>query len=88
MSALPEPLRRLISELTRLPGVGEKTATRLAHHLLRAPREHVEALASALVEVKDKLHPCPTCGNQTDLAECSLCSDYSRNRKLICVGGE
>ena len=85
MSALPEPLQRLIEELMRLPGVGQKTAARLAHHILRAPRAQAEALARAIQEVRERLHPCPQCGNLTDLPVCRLCTDPTRDAKVLCV---
>jgi len=85
VSALPEPLERLIEELMRLPGVGQKTAGRLAHHILRSPRVEAEALASAIREVREKLGPCRECGNLTDMELCRLCTDASRDRRMLCV---
>ncbi len=82
---MSDPLARLVGELSRLPGIGPKTAARLAHHLLKVPRRDAEALASAVLEVKDKLFHCSTCGAITDIDPCRICSDELRTRKMICV---
>lgn len=82
---MPDPLARLIGELSRLPGIGPKTATRLAHHVLRTPREDAERLAGALLEVKDKLFHCSRCHAITAEEPCSICTDESRDRQRICV---
>lgn len=78
-------LSQLISELARLPGIGRKTAQRLAFHLLRAPRDEALALSSAIVEVKDKIRYCRSCGNFTEEELCEICKDASRNESLLCV---
>jgi recombination protein RecR len=83
--ALPEPLIRLIDELKRLPGIGPKSAQRLAFHLLRTPREHVERLAEALRDVKDRVTHCTVCNNITDSDPCPFCSSDARDRSIICV---
>ena len=83
--ALPEPLIRLIDELKRLPGIGPKSAQRLAFHLLRTPREHVERLADALRDVKDRVTHCTVCNNITDSDPCPFCSSDVRDRSIICV---
>jgi recombination protein RecR len=75
----------LIRALTKLPGVGEKTATRLAFHVLRAPSELADELAQALVEVKAKIRLCSTCMNLTEVDPCALCADPRRDPRLICV---
>ncbi|MEO1368423.1 MAG: recombination mediator RecR [Acidobacteriota bacterium] len=80
-----DPLTRLITELARLPGIGQKTAMRLAHHVLRTPRDEAENLAQALVDVKDKLFHCSVCNAITDVDPCSICSDPERDRSRICV---
>ena len=85
MSALPPPLARLIQQLTKLPGVGEKTATRLAFHLLRADRHDVEQLADALVKVRDETRLCSICLALTATAPCNLCHDPQRDAHAICV---
>ncbi len=81
----PEPLERLVQELQRLPTVGPKTAVRLAFHLLGAPIGEVEALASAMVDVKSKLGACQRCGNLSDRSLCSLCRDPRRDTSSLCV---
>lgn len=80
-----EPVARLIEELHRLPGIGPKSAQRLAYHLLRASREEAEALAHAIIEVKDKITLCAVCQNTTDVNPCVICADQSRDRGMICV---
>ncbi len=85
MSAFPPPVARLIEELSRLPGIGEKTATRLAFHLLRTERHHVEALAQALAGLRDGTRLCSVCFGLTDTDPCRLCQDPQRSEELICV---
>ena len=80
-----DPLSRLVGELSRLPGIGPKTATRLAHHLLKVPRADAEALATAVLEVKDKLFHCSVCNSITDVEPCDLCTDPQRDASKICV---
>ncbi|HEY1817348.1 MAG TPA: recombination mediator RecR [Kofleriaceae bacterium] len=80
-----DPIRRLVQELSRLPGVGEKTATRLAFHLVRGNRQHVLDLAQALVDVTDKIRLCSVCMNMTEQDPCALCSDSQRDAETICV---
>jgi len=82
---MSDPLSRLVTELARLPGIGQKTATRLAHHVLRVPREEAEGLAQALIDVKDKLFHCSICNSITDRDPCAICSDPDRDRSRICV---
>lgn len=79
------PLATLIGELSRLPGVGAKTAGRLAHHLLRVDRAEAAALTKAILDIKDKLFHCSTCNAITDVDPCSVCSDPDRDRTRICV---
>jgi recombination protein RecR len=79
------PLANLINELTKLPGVGGKSAARLAYHILKRPRAEVEALASAIVEVKQKIFRCSTCNNMTDVDPCAICTDPRRDATVICV---
>jgi recombination protein RecR len=79
------PVARLIEELHRLPGIGPKGAQRLAYHILRATREEAQALADAIVEVKERISLCSVCQNTTDTNPCLICSDESRDRSLICV---
>jgi recombination protein RecR len=79
------PVARLIEELHRLPGIGPKGAQRLAYHLLRSTREEAQALANAIVEVKERISLCAICQNTTDVDPCLFCSDDSRDRSSICV---
>ena len=85
MSALPAPLARLIHELVKLPGIGEKTATRLAFHLLRTERRDVEQLAGALIAMRDEVKLCSVCLGLTADDPCALCSDPRRDTEVICV---
>jgi len=85
MSAVPAPLARLIQELVKLPGIGEKTATRLAFHLLRTARQDVDQLAAALVKMRDETRLCSVCLGLTAADPCALCSDPQRSADLICV---
>lgn len=82
---MPEPLSRLIGELARLPGIGPKTATRLAHYLLKVPATEAAALAQAIVEVKEKLFHCSVCNAITAVDPCRYCADPRRDRGRICV---
>src|SRR5690606_20273542 len=81
----PEPIARLIDSFSRLPGIGPKTAGRLAFHVLRMKEEDVLAFAQALVSVKRNLHYCSICFNITDTDPCRLCQDKSRDASVICV---
>ncbi|MGP0096955.1 MAG: recombination mediator RecR [Terriglobales bacterium] len=85
MSRFAEPMTRLIDELKKLPGVGNKSAQRLAFHILRSSAEDAEALASAVRDVKAKLRLCSICNNITDDDPCVYCSSPTRNQKLVCV---
>ena len=80
-----QPISKLIQELTRLPGIGEKTASRLAMYILRTPKEMAEALARAILEVKEKIRFCSQCFNLTDQDPCRICQDPKRNREALCV---
>jgi len=82
---MADPLARLVAELARLPGIGPKTAARLAHHLLRQSREQAGELARAIVEVKEKLFHCSQCNAITDLQPCRICSDPARDATRLCV---
>jgi recombination protein RecR len=81
----PETLTRLIDELKKLPGIGGKSAQRLAFHILRAPREDADRLCEAVREVKDRVTYCSICNNITDADPCRFCADLSRDQALICV---
>jgi recombination protein RecR len=80
-----EPVTRLIDELARLPGIGPKSASRLAFYLLRAPRPQALSLAEAIIEVKERIILCSRCFNITEQDPCQLCQDTTRDRSLICV---
>jgi recombination protein RecR len=81
----PEALAKLIDAFTRLPGIGSKTAGRLAFHVLRMKEEDVTDFAKALVNVKRNLHYCSVCCNITDIDPCRICQDKSRDASIICV---
>jgi len=80
-----DPIGKLIRELAKLPGVGEKTATRLAFHVLRSPVEYARELAQALLEVKEKIRLCEICMNLTESSPCALCADARRDAHVVCV---
>ena len=85
MPDFAEPLARLITEFKRLPGIGQKSAQRIAFHLLRAAREEAEQLASAILDVKDKLGLCRVCNNISESDLCIYCRDPNREAKVVCV---
>ena len=85
MSKFAEPMTRLIDELKKLPGIGSKSAQRLAFHVLRTPREDAERLCQAIRDVKDRVTYCTTCNNITDADPCQLCDDPGRDHRIICV---
>ena len=85
MPDFAEPLARLITEFKRLPGIGQKSAQRLAFHVLRAGRDDAERLGQALLDVKDKLGLCRVCNNISDSELCQFCRDSNRDQKMICV---
>ncbi len=80
-----EPIARLINELSRLPGVGGKTAQRLAFHILNMPKDKVRSLAQAIYEARDKIQYCSICTNMTDKDPCGVCSSHQRDRSIICI---
>src|SRR3989454_9427875 len=88
MSKFAEPMARLIDELKKLPGIGGKTAQRLAFHILRSKDEDAEALAAAVRDVKANLRLCSICNNITDVDPCVYCSSANRNQRLGCVVGK
>lgn len=79
------PIARLVRELAKLPGIGEKTAARLSFHILRAPAEDAAALAAAIAEVKQKIRFCSVCCDLTDRDPCAICADARRDPTLVCV---
>ncbi|MFB0505902.1 MAG: recombination mediator RecR [Thermodesulfobacteriota bacterium] len=80
-----EPIERLINELTKLPGIGRKTAARLTYHILRIPRKDAQELARGIIDVKEKIQLCSVCFDLTDKDPCRICSDSRRNDEVICV---
>jgi recombination protein RecR len=85
MPQLPEPLERLIQELSRLPGIGPKTAQRLAFHLLRSDRQRADSLAQAIADVKARIGYCERCYNIAEGSLCTICSSSRRDPTLLCV---
>lgn len=85
MGIYPPPLERLIEQLSKLPGIGQKSATRVALYLLRSHRELAESLAKTLMEVKDKIEFCSICFNLTDENPCSICRDQNRANGILCI---
>ncbi|NLA69932.1 MAG: recombination protein RecR [Clostridiales bacterium] len=85
MNRYPRALTRLINELSHLPGIGNKTAQRLAYHILSVSDKEANQLAEAIVNAKRSLRYCSVCGNLTDQDPCLICQDSERNRKIICV---
>jgi recombination protein RecR len=85
MSKFAEPMTRLIDELKKLPGIGSKTAQRLAFHILRSSDDDAAALAAAVRDVKASLRLCSVCNNITDVDPCVYCSSATRNHRLVCV---
>ena len=82
---MTDPLARLVGELSRLPGIGPKTATRLAHHMLRIPKAEAARLSQAILDVKEQLFHCSRCNSITDRDPCSICADPERDSTRICV---
>jgi recombination protein RecR len=78
-------VENLVAQLTRLPGIGSRTAQRLAFHVLQKPKDEALALATALIEVKERVRFCRECGNLTEEEVCAICTDARRDRALICV---
>ena len=85
MPDFAEPLARLINEFKHLPGIGQKSAQRLAFHVMRASREDADHLAQAILDVKDKLTLCRVCNNIADSELCQFCRDTNRDQRLLCV---
>jgi len=85
MSFVAEPIARLIEELNKLPGIGPKSAQRLAYHLLRSHDEEAKALAEAILTLKEKIKLCSLCFNNTDCDPCRICQDKERDHSKICV---
>lgn len=85
MSELAAPLEQVVHELAKLPSIGRKTAQRLAFHLLDTPRSEAEALAQAIVEMRERIRLCVDCFNLADSEHCPVCRDPKRDRSLICI---
>ncbi len=83
-----EPILKLATQLGRLPGIGPKTAQRLAYHILDLPESQAEELANAILDAKRDVHFCPVCGTYTDVSPCAICSDPRRDDGLLCVVSE
>ena len=81
----PEPLAKLVEQLQRLPGIGAKSAQRLAFHILKTPREEIDRLAAAMTEVKERVTYCSVCSNITDTDPCFFCTDSGRDQRVISV---
>src|SRR5262245_21776321 len=81
----PDPLNRLVAQLAKLPGIGEKTAQQLAFHILRSPVGYARDVANAISEVKDKVHLCSRCFSLTEQELCGFCRDSRREERVICV---
>jgi recombination protein RecR len=82
---MADPIRRLVQELARLPGIGEKTATRLAFHLIRSSHQQIRDLAQALLDATEKIRLCSICMNMTEAEPCAMCTDPRRDADTICV---
>lgn len=88
MRVFPAALERLTEQFARLPGIGGKTAQRLAFHMLSLPQQQAEEFASAILEAKNTVHLCPVCQNLTDRDICPICDDETRDQSVICVVAE
>ena len=80
-----EPIVRLTTQLSRLPGIGQKTAQRLAYHILDLPVSQAQELAAAIIAAREKVVDCPICGTYTDVSPCGICSDTARDGSILCV---
>jgi recombination protein RecR len=85
MSSHAKPIDQLIEALTRLPGVGKKSASRLAFHILRSSTAEAQGLARAILDVKEKIHLCSLCFNLTDEDPCRICQDERRSKEILCI---
>lgn len=88
MQRLPEPLKVLVEQLSRLPGLGPKSALRLAMTLLKWPENNTRSLGKAIHDLRDKLHLCSSCGSLTDTDPCGICTDTTRVRDTLCLVSE
>ena len=85
MALYAKPIDRLVEALTKLPGIGRKTASRLAFHILRSSPSEAQELARAILDVKEKIHLCSICFNLTDEDPCGICQDHGRSKEVLCV---
>jgi recombination protein RecR len=85
MLGVPKSFERLVAELQRLPGIGPKSAARLAYHLLRSPREEAERLSRVIIDARDAVVRCSICGTLTEEDPCAICSDPQRDSSILCV---
>lgn len=85
MAVIPPSINRLIDEFSRFPGIGKKTAQRMAYHLLNAPNEQAAHLAEAIMDLKQQIFSCTVCGSITEENPCSYCTDAKRDDNLLCV---
>src|SRR5579864_6828596 len=85
MTITAKPISRVVDELSRLPGIGPKTAQRLTYHLLRSPSDQAQALAEAILELKSRVVLCSECFNITERSPCATCTSPERDRSCICV---
>jgi len=85
MNQTLEPIAKLTAQLSRLPGIGAKTAQRLAYHIIEMPKEDVKKLADSMIDAKERIHYCEICGNYTEQKLCSVCADPSRSSDVLCV---
>ena len=85
MSTLPPTLNKIIESFTRFPGIGKKTAHRLGLHVLKSNKDDIESFAQALLDVKNKIRTCSICHNFSELNLCEICSDDTRDKKIICI---
>ena len=88
MAAPADPIQRLIATLARLPGIGEKSATRLAFHILRAPEAPARELAQSLIDVRERVRLCSVCCTLTEADPCAICTDPRRDGRIVCVVGQ
>ena len=80
-----EPIARLINELSRLPGIGGKSAQRLAFHIINMPKDQVQVLTQAILQARNEVKYCSVCCNMTDRDPCAICSSNNRDKSVICV---
>lgn len=80
-----EPINKLTTQLSRLPGIGQKTAQRLAYHILDIPESQAGELAEAIIAARRDVHNCPVCGTYTDAMPCAICTDEGRDKSVLCV---